>query len=58
MNVNYQLLATALEKDSGNGHAVFYVTSSDFQEIRVCYYLAGVDTPSYSSWLVPDTLYG
>lgn len=57
MLVNHELLLTVLTEDFGDGHAIFYVTSSEFQEIRVSYYLAGKDTPSYSSWIVPGTIY-
>lgn len=39
--------------------SIFYVSSTenDNSEISVSYYLAGKETPSWSYWIVPGTIY-
>ena len=57
MLVDHNLLIRVLTEETSDGHPVFYVSSRQFREISVSYYLAGVDTPSNSYWIVPGTIY-
>lgn len=47
-----------MEANTGKPCLVVSSTESESAEIIVCYYLAGVTSPSLSNWIVPGTLYG